>query len=93
MFSAKKIKPEKVWKGLAQGDIRYFEKHKGKLLALNLRDARFDESLLHRACYFGQLHIVEFLIAEGFSVNDDEGELGSTPLHSAAAGNHIEIVK
>jgi hypothetical protein len=92
MFS-KKIKPEEVWKALAEGDLHFFEKHKGKLLGLDIRDARFKESLLHRACYAGQLEIVEFLIAEGFSVNDDEGELGATPLHSAAAGNHQDIAK
>eukprot|EP01126_Amoeba_proteus_P023940 TRINITY_DN2405_c0_g3_i2.p1 TRINITY_DN2405_c0_g3~~TRINITY_DN2405_c0_g3_i2.p1 ORF type:complete len:536 (-),score=95.94 TRINITY_DN2405_c0_g3_i2:362-1819(-) len=60
---------------------------------MNLRDERFGEGLLHRACFTGQLEVVDFLISENFDVNEKGNNLGSIPLHSAAAGGHIEITR
>ena len=46
------------------------------------------------ACFFGHLEAAEYLVRAGASVNtySDNG-LNATPLQSAAAGNHVSIVK
>ena len=46
---------------------------------------------MHHACVKGHLEVIKFLIQSGASVHarSDQRE---TPLHVAAAGNHLEVV-
>ncbi len=48
---------------------------------------------LHVAASAGQLHIVEWLIANGIDVNKYGGTSGSGPLHRASSDGHLEIVR
>jgi ankyrin repeat protein len=46
------------------------------------------------ACYFGQYDTAEYLAVAGAPINSpSRNELKAAPLHSAAAGGHIKIVR
>ncbi|HEY9151462.1 MAG TPA: ankyrin repeat domain-containing protein [Anaerolineales bacterium] len=46
------------------------------------------------ACFFGNLETARYLINSGARVNSpSQNEMNVTPLHSAAAGGHTELVK
>jgi ankyrin repeat protein len=46
------------------------------------------------ACFFGHLETAQYLISAGARVNTpSENKIKAAPLHSAAAGRHIKLVK
>ena len=46
------------------------------------------------ACFFGHIDVAEYLIKAGAEINSQsENEMKVTPLHSATAGNHANIVR
>ena len=50
-------------------------------------------TVLHLACFFGQLETVEMLLEKGANVRDQSANtMANQPLHAAAAGRHGEIV-
>ncbi len=49
---------------------------------------------LHLACFFGHFHCAQFLIRRAADVNAvAENPMAVTPIHSTAAGRHLDIVK
>jgi ankyrin repeat protein len=50
------------------------------------------QSALKLACTWGRLDVVEFLVDKGMDLSRDKGD-GQTPLHCAAIGAQLEIIK
>ena len=50
------------------------------------------EAAFQCACGWGRKNVVEFLLDKGIDLKDGGGD-GQTPLHSAAIGGHLDIIK
>ena len=79
---------------VSQGDLprlkSLLDQHPDKLQA---RFAPYKWSLLHGAAQAGQLAVVEYLLQRGLDPNYREEGDNTSPMHWAAAGGHLEVVK
>lgn len=80
--------------------VRGLEQHFGQnkdqfLQAINSASShnRFNETILHACCFAGRLECVRFLLEIGCDPLSTVSVVESTPLHSASAGGHTEIVR
>lgn len=77
----------------SQGDLQTVRTLLGQYPSLLKRkDPRWQGTALTKACWAGQLNIVEFLVKEGADMNTKTVD-GFTPLHQAARRGHIDIVR
>ena len=60
---------------------------------LHLRFAPYEWSLLHGAAQAGHLALVDYLLERGLDANDRERGDNTYPMHWAAAGGHLEVVR
>ena len=60
---------------------------------LRARTRPYEHSLLHLAAQNGQLPAVELLLRLGLDVNDREKGDNTYPMHWAAAGGHLDVVR
>lgn len=60
---------------------------------LNAKQPPYEWSLLHVAAHQGQLAVVDLLLRRGLDVNTRERGDNTYPMHWAAAGGHMEVVR
>src|SRR4051812_19847383 len=61
--------------------------------AVNMVDSKSGLSLLHLACYRGDISLVKLLLSKKEVDIHVLGSTGYTPLHIAVLSQHLEIVK
>ncbi len=79
-------------KAAKKGDIEKAETVLKSGFEINTPDKMFHETALHKAVYYEQLEMVNFLIEKGADVNASSYS-GASPLHKAADKANLEIVK
>ena len=86
---------EAQWHQAAKiGDVEHMKSLvASKKELLNHHQKGIGHTALHWSASAGQMHVVEWLLSEGFSPIDTTNSSDSTALHSAAGGGHIDIVK
>jgi ankyrin repeat protein len=63
------------------------------LVNVNSTEALSGRTALHKAAYFGHVHVIEFLLKqEGILVNAQDAD-GDTALHDAARFGHVGVVE
>jgi hypothetical protein len=70
--------------------VRLLEAHPNVLTA---REPPYGWTLLHRAAHHGQVHAVNLLLERGLDPNTRESGDPTYPIHWAAAGGHLEVVR
>ncbi len=82
--------PDKIKSAIANGDLAVVRAWT-ELAPNNLWTRAGSETMLHKAAYYGQIPIMEYLLKKGIPLNiTDSGKY--TPLHEAARGGQVDAV-
>jgi ankyrin repeat protein len=77
-------------RGRGLGEAVLLHKHPD---GLNARTRPYEHTLLHLAAQYGQLAAVELLMRLGLDVDVRERGDNTYPMHWAAAGGHLDVVR
>lgn len=94
LFDSPNIEP-KIWDGAALGRQEVVEKAHARWGDLILNDySRDGYTPLQLACFFGHEKVARYLVEKGAAVNAvSQNAMAIQPLHAAAAGEHLGIVR
>ena len=80
-----------IFKACKDGDIKTVKKYIKDKRDVNAKDQKSGLSLLHIACMFHHLELVELLLDNGANINSTNNN-GSTPLHIACKYNFEDCI-
>ena len=86
-------KEQQLWNACTSGDLELVQRLvTNPSVNINWGDPEYDRTSFYRACYYGHLSVVEFLLQHSkVDMNKSQSE-GATPFYVACQQSHKEVI-